>query len=66
MEIMVIDLDKRGIKWGMSNMLSHKVINNPFIDKILSFNVHKIESFKNKAAKQSKAEESTEVFITNF
>lgn len=62
----VIDLDKRGIKWGMSNMLSHKGVNNPFIDKILSFNVHKIESFKNKAAKQSKAEESTEVFITNF
>lgn len=64
--IFLWDLNERGVKWGMSNMLSHKGVNNPFIDKILSFNVHKIESFKNKAAKQSKAEESTEVFITNF
>ena len=62
----LLELNDRGIKWGMSNMISHKGINNPFIDKILSFNVHKIESFQNKAAKQSKAEESTEVFITNF
>lgn len=62
----LLDLNERGVKWGISNMLSHKGENNPFIDKILSFNVHKIEGFHNKAAKQSKAEESTEVFITNF
>ena len=62
----LVDLDKQNIKWGISNMLSHKGVDNPYINKIMNFNIHKIYSFQNKAAKQSNANESTEVFITNF
>lgn len=62
----LLELDRQGIKWGISNMLEHKGVKNPYISKILNFNVHKIFAFSNKAAKQSKAEDSTEVFITNY
>lgn len=62
----IIDLDKNGIKFGLSNMLYHKGIKNENLDRLKKFDFHIINSFQNKAKKQSKTEESIQVFICNY
>ena len=62
----LFQLNDRGIKFGLSNMLYHKGIKNSHLDKLKQFNFHIIQSFQNKAKKKSKTEESVQVFITNY
>lgn len=62
----IIDLDNKGIKFGISNMLYHKGIKNENLDRLNKFNFHIMQTFHNKAKKQSKTEESVQVFICNY
>ena len=62
----ILDLDKNGVKFGLSNMAIHKGVANEYLKKLMNFNWHRIESFNNKAKKQSNVEESVEVFICNY
>lgn len=62
----LFQLNDRGIKFGLSNMLYHKGIKNQHLEKLKQFNFHIIQSFQNKAKKKSKTEESVQVFITNY
>lgn len=62
----IIDLDKNGIKFGLSNMFFHKGVKNLNLDNLKQFNWKFIQSFYNKAKKKSKTEESVQVFICNY
>lgn len=62
----LFNLNEKGIKFGLSNMLYHKGVKNQHLDKLKQFNFHIIENFQNKAKKKSKSEESIQVFICNY
>jgi DNA adenine methylase Dam len=62
----ILDLDKNNVKFGLSNMVFHKGVTNDYLKKLAGFNWHRIQSFNNKAKKQSKVDESVEVFICNY
>jgi len=61
------NLDKRGVKWGLSNMLYHKGKNNPILmewsKKYKAYSIHSnyISRFDNTIKTNSK-----EVYITNY
>ncbi len=64
---LLTQLDKKGIKWGLSNMLSHKgKYNNILFEWSRNYNEYKVESNYISRFDNSIKSNSIEIYVTNY
>jgi DNA adenine methylase Dam len=62
---LLYELDKSGIRFVMSNLLTHKGIDNPYLHKFNRFSIIKLDYDYEKVSRK-KGGESSEIIIKNF
>lgn len=65
--VLLTQLDKRGIKWGLSNMLSHKGKHNKILlEWAQNYNKYRIESNYISRFDNTVKNDSREIYVTNY
>lgn len=62
---LIDDLDSRGIRFVMSNLLKHKGVDNPYLDRVRKYTIVELDYDYEKVARK-KGGDTVEIIVKNF